>query len=90
MLPYPFLAILSGLAFFIMGNNYWGRCFAIGVSFFILACLMPLRMEWAPLEFGLFWAASLTMVGLHLRRLGSPPETNKIFPPSQRLTMPAK
>jgi serine/threonine protein kinase len=69
MLPYPFLAILSGLAFFIMGSNYWGRCYAIGVCFFALACLMPLQLDWAPLGFGLLWAGALTMVGLHLRRL---------------------
>ena len=67
MLPYPFLSILAGLAFFIMGSNYWGRCYAIGVAFFGLACAMPFMLEWSPLLFGLFWAAALTMVGLHLR-----------------------
>ena len=60
MLPYSFLAILSGLAFFIMGSNYWGRCYAIGVAFFILACLMPFWLNWAPLGFGLLWATTLT------------------------------
>ena len=67
MLPYPFLAILAGLAFFIMGSNYWGRCYAIGAAFFALACAMPFVLEWAPLLFGLFWSAALTMVGIHLR-----------------------
>ena len=70
MLPYPFLAVLSGLAFFIMGSNYWGRCYAIGVAFFILACVMPFRLDWAPLGFGLLWATTLTALGLHLRNFG--------------------
>jgi serine/threonine protein kinase len=67
LLPYPFLAILSGLAFFIMGCSYWGRCYAIGVAFFALACLMPFWVHWAPLAYGLLWAGTLTMVGFHLR-----------------------
>ena len=71
VLPYPFLAVLSGLAFFIMGNNYWGRCYAIGLAFFGLACLMPFKLDWAPLGFGLFWAGTLTMLGLHLRGFGN-------------------
>ena len=29
LLPYPFISMVSGLAFFIMGANYWGRCYAI-------------------------------------------------------------
>jgi hypothetical protein len=60
----------SGLAFFIMGSNYWGRCYAFGLAFWALAALMPMHLEWAPLEFGLLWSVTLTLVGLHLRRLG--------------------
>ena len=37
LLPYPFISVVSGLAFFIMGSNYWGRCYAIGVAFFLIA-----------------------------------------------------
>jgi hypothetical protein len=70
LLMYPFSAILSGLAFFIMGSNYWGRCYAVGAAFFALAALMPLRLEWAPLEFGLLWSGTLLGLGLHLRKLG--------------------
>ena len=37
-----------------MGNNYWGGCYVIGLAFFVLACVMPLKLEWgAPLAFGL-------------------------------------
>lgn len=70
LLSYPFLALASGFAFFLMGNSYWGRCYAMGVMFFIAVAVMPLYMAIAPLLFGLIWSASLTMLGLHLRRLG--------------------
>lgn len=68
-LPYPFISLTAGLAFFTMGSNYWGKCYAIGLAFFAAAFLMPFHLEWAPLEFGLLWWASLTALGLHLRRL---------------------
>jgi serine/threonine protein kinase len=70
LIVYPYSALVSGLAFFIMGSNYWGRCYAFGLAFWLLAALMPLHLEWAPLEYGLLWSATLTLVGLHLRRLG--------------------
>jgi serine/threonine protein kinase len=88
LLPYPFLAILSGLAFFVMGNNYWGRCYAIGVGFFALACLMPFWLIWAPLAYGLYWSAALTMVGFHLRGFGSHRGAAKAG--AQAVTLPAK
>ena len=49
-LPYPFISIIGGLAFFSMGSNYWGRCYYIGLSFFAGALLMPLCLDCAPLE----------------------------------------
>jgi hypothetical protein len=67
---YPFVAILSGLAFFVMGSNYWGRYYAIGLAFFALSLLMLLRLEWSPLAYGLLWALCLVAVARHLRRLG--------------------
>jgi tRNA A-37 threonylcarbamoyl transferase component Bud32 len=77
LLVYPTSALLSGLAFFIMGSNYWGACYAVGVAFWVLAWLMPRHLEWAPLEFGLLWSAVLTMLGLHLRRLGKRAEAER-------------
>jgi hypothetical protein len=77
VITYPFSSIASGLAFFIMGSNYWGRCYAIGVAFWILAALMPLFLNWAPLVFGLLWCASLLLLGFHLRRLGIQAEIEK-------------
>src|SRR5438067_6052409 len=61
---YPFTTMLSGLAFFMMGSNYWGRCYAIGAAFFLLAAVMPFWLELAPLMFGLLWSATLTALGL--------------------------
>jgi hypothetical protein len=77
LLLYPFSAILSGVALFIMGCNYWGRCYAVGCTFFVLAAVMPLHLEWAPLEFGLLASGCLLALGLHLRRLGQKAEAAK-------------
>ncbi len=68
---YPFSAILTGLAFFVMGSNYWGQCYTLGLAFFALAAVMPLRMGLAPLEFGTLWSISLTVIGLHVRHRGT-------------------
>ena len=77
LLPYPFIALMSGLAFFVMGSNYWGRCYAFGVAFWMLAALMPLHLEWAPLEFGLTWSVALTWLGWHLERMGKKAEAER-------------
>lgn len=69
LLLYPSTAVMSGMAFFCMGSSYWGRCYAFGAAFFVLAALMPMKLEWAPLEFGLLWSVILAAIGLHLRRL---------------------
>jgi serine/threonine protein kinase len=77
LIHYPFSAVLSGLAFFIMGSNYWGRLYAVGVAFFILAALLPLALSWAPLIFGGAWSLTLASLGLHLRNLGIKAENEK-------------
>ena len=68
---YPFLAIISGLAFFVMGSSYWGQCYAFALAFLGLALLMPLKLPYAPIEFGLLWAICLTMIGVRLRNLST-------------------
>jgi serine/threonine protein kinase len=70
LIMYPLSGILSGMAFFVMGSNYWGRCYAVGLAFFGVAALMPLFLSWAPLAFGVLWGSALAALGLHLRRLG--------------------
>ena len=71
LMTYPTSAALSGMAFFVMGSHYWGRCYAIGALFFMLAIVMPYRLEWAPLVFGSVWLVILVAMGRHLGRLGS-------------------
>jgi eukaryotic-like serine/threonine-protein kinase len=67
---YPFLAAAAGFAFFSMGSNYSGRCYIVGVGFWISGVLMAINMMWAPLVFGLTWMASMLILGMHLRLLG--------------------
>src|SRR5438067_254604 len=67
-------ALLTGMAFFVLGSSHWGWFYAFGLAFFALSLVMPLRLEWATLEFGLLWAAALLVIGLQLRRLGRMPE----------------
>jgi eukaryotic-like serine/threonine-protein kinase len=70
LLPYPFITLISGLGFFIMGANYWGRCYYIGAAFFVVAPLMTFNLTFAPLVFGLLWAVVLALLGKHLRSQG--------------------
>lgn len=70
LLPYPFIALVSGLAFFVMGVNYWGRCYAFGVAFFILGPIIVLDLTLGPLLFGVLWSITLVILGLHLRKQG--------------------
>jgi len=74
---YPTMTILSGMAFFIMGSNYWGRCYAVGAAFFALGAVMPFQLTYGPLAFGLLWSLTLLALGLHLRKLGNKQEGAK-------------
>jgi predicted Ser/Thr protein kinase len=66
---YAHQAVAAGLAFFIMGGAYWGRFFALGAAFLLMAMLMPLWPTLAPLAFGGAWAVALGLIARHLRRL---------------------
>lgn len=66
---YPYSAMMAGFAFFVMGNNYWGGCYVIGLTFFSLAILMPLTPALAPLEFATLLSVTLFILGVRLRRL---------------------
>jgi hypothetical protein len=67
---YPHFAVLTGLAFFVLGSSYWGKCYALGLAFFALAGLMLLDLRWAELEFGGAWALTLLALGRRLHALG--------------------
>ena len=85
LLPYPFISLVSGLAFFIMGANYWGRCYAIGLAFFAAAPLMTFDLTHGPLIFGILWGVTLVMLGLHLgRQSRSARETRPSSPSTQQ------
>jgi serine/threonine protein kinase len=87
LLPYPFISLVSGLAFFIMGSNYWGRCYAIGAVFFLATPVMTLDLTMGPLIFGVLWAIVLAMMGLHLRGQGRHLQTSVPTSPSQAATV---
>lgn len=85
LLPYPFLSIISGLAFFIMGSNYWGRCYAMGAIFFAMAPLLTLELSVGPLIFGSLWFIALATLGLHLRKQGHKTEQEQAAVPSSEM-----
>jgi hypothetical protein len=68
---YPPFAVLSGLAFLVLGSSYWGACYLFALGFWALALLLPLYLELGPAAFGLMWTAALVTIGLRLRRLGA-------------------
>jgi hypothetical protein len=67
---FPTWSILAGVAFYVLASSYWGRCYVFSVLFFAAALVMPLVPHAGPLLFGLLWATALTLIGLHLRKLG--------------------
>jgi serine/threonine protein kinase len=73
---FPTWSLLSGMALFVLGSSYWGRCYVFSAAFFVVALVMPFHLHWAPLEFGLLWTAILAAIGWHLRHLArtAPPE----------------
>ena len=64
------MAALTGMAFVVLGSNYWGLCYAFGLAFYGLALLMHVDLRWSPLEFGVTWSAVLIIIGNRLRDLG--------------------
>ena len=77
MVEYPHFTIMAGMAFFILGSSYWGGCYAIGVTYFLLAGLMLLEPRWSVLEYGAIWGLVLALIGWHLRRLGREDRANR-------------
>jgi serine/threonine-protein kinase len=56
---YPPWAVLNGLAFLVVGRLYWGRYYLVGLAHFLVAMLMPLRLDLAPLVYGALAAAGV-------------------------------
>ncbi len=66
---YPALAVLTGLAFIVMGPDYWGWHYVHGLTWMACALLMALTPNWAPLEAAAITAFCLGQIGLFLLRL---------------------
>jgi tRNA A-37 threonylcarbamoyl transferase component Bud32 len=67
---YPALAVLTGLAFLVMGRDYWGRHYLHGLMWMAGAVLMALTPTWAPLEAAALTAFCLGQIGVFLLRFG--------------------
>jgi len=81
---YPAAALITGMAFFALGSTHWGMFYAFGLAFYALSMVMPLRLDWSPLEFGLLWTAALLVLGAHLRRRGAEAHPDQPRAPSPR------
>jgi hypothetical protein len=51
---YPPWTVVNGMAFLVVGRLYWGRYYLVGLAHFLVAALMPLWLNLAPLIYGLF------------------------------------
>jgi hypothetical protein len=66
---YPFWTVVTGVTFFPLGSNFWGKLYLFGLAAFATAPLMALRLDWAPIEMGALVTVAFTVIGVHLRRL---------------------
>jgi serine/threonine protein kinase len=64
---YPFWAVLTGMTVFNVASKIWGRLYLAGISLFVLAAVMPLALEWAPLALGTFISCFTTASLVHFR-----------------------
>lgn len=74
---YPPWTVVNGLAFLVVGRLYWGRYYLFGLAHFLVAVLMPLWLDLAPLIYGVFVAVFMVFGALdHFRvaRGGKAPE----------------
>jgi serine/threonine-protein kinase len=56
---FPPWAVVNGVGLLVVGRLYWGRYYLIGLAHFLLAVLMPLRLDLAPLVYGAFVAVCM-------------------------------
>jgi hypothetical protein len=81
---YPLWAVLTGKMFFTMGGALWGRLYLAGLAFFAVAVVMPWRLDWAPVEFGVAATGVVMVAILHLRRTLVPAPPGAASPPRPR------
>jgi hypothetical protein len=65
---YPPWTVVNGVAFLVVGRLYWGVYYLIGLAHFLMAALMPLRLDLAPLIYGVFVSAFMSLAAVdHIR-----------------------
>jgi serine/threonine-protein kinase len=65
---YPVLAILAAFYSFVIARLYWGPFYLHALAFFLLAIVMKLAPEWAPLEYAVLAAGMNVLAGVGLLR----------------------
>jgi serine/threonine-protein kinase len=74
---YPALALLCGVHQFFFARLYWGPVYLYALAYYVLACVMKLQPEWAPLEFAVVFAVINVTMGVMLRRVEKKREKGK-------------
>ncbi|MCA9236898.1 MAG: serine/threonine protein kinase, partial [Planctomycetales bacterium] len=87
---YPAMAVLSSLAFWVLGSTYWGYCYVMGGFFLAAAVAMPLWLPGGPLVFGIAWGACLWLLGQRLRRVTIAVDESMIGVPAEPVRENAK
>jgi hypothetical protein len=64
--------VVNGLAFLVVGRLYWGRYYLVGLAHFLVAILMTLRLDLAPLVYGVFAAVCVVWGASGHTRKGRP------------------
>jgi hypothetical protein len=65
---YPPWTVVNGVAFLVVGRMYWGVYYLVGLAHFLVAALMPLRPDLAPLVYGVFVAVCMSLAAVdHIR-----------------------
>jgi serine/threonine-protein kinase len=71
VLVYPALAAMAGMALFALGAKMKrGLHLFLATTAWLTAVVIPFRLDWAPLMYGVFVLICNTLYGLYLRRLG--------------------
>jgi serine/threonine-protein kinase len=65
---YPPWTVVNGVAFLVVGRLCWGVYYLFGLAHFFVAALMPLRLDLAPIVYGVFVAVCMSLAAVdHIR-----------------------
>jgi serine/threonine-protein kinase len=65
---YPPRTVVNGVAYLVVGRLCWGVYYLVGLAHFLVAVLMPLRPDLAPLIYGVFVAVCMSLAAVgHFR-----------------------